>query len=82
MNVVSVKSTITCLPPWPIDLEQLLLELGRRVEVDLAGERDDIGSSESCSVLMSKFMAHRPSSRREDDCGDESNRTAEAPTHG
>ena len=42
-------------------LEELLLELGRRVEVDLACERDRRRRvSESCSVLMSKFMMSPP----------------------
>ena len=43
MNVVDVRSTITCFAALADHLEQLLLELGRRVEVDLAGERDHVG---------------------------------------
>ena len=42
MNVVLLKSTITCRCALADHLEQLLLELGRGVEVDLACERDDV----------------------------------------
>ena len=42
MNVVPAEVDDDLLAALSDHFEQLLLELGRRVEVDLAGERDDV----------------------------------------
>src|SRR4029079_5521581 len=51
------------LAPLADHLEQLLLELGRRVEVDLTGERDDIRVSAELLRLDVEIHAQIPRSR-------------------
>ena len=64
MKVVSVRSTTTCFAALLDHVEELLLELWRRVEVDLARRgRSRRRRRRACSVLMSKFMCSLPVSR-------------------
>ena len=49
MNVVFGEVDDDFLAALPDHLEQLLLELRRRVEVDLAGERDDVARRRSAA---------------------------------
>src|SRR5205814_47784 len=56
MNVVFEKSTITCLPPWPITSRSCCLNSGAVYRSTSPAREMTYASSEICSVLMSKFM--------------------------
>src|SRR5437763_622293 len=56
MNVVFVKSTITCFPPWPITSSSCCLNSGAVYRSTSPAREMTYESSEICSVLMSKFM--------------------------
>src|SRR4051812_40439981 len=56
MNVVFVKSTTTCLPPWPITSSSCCLNSGAVYRSTSPASEMTYVSSEMRSVLMSKFM--------------------------
>src|SRR5438132_8565173 len=61
MNVVSLKSTITCLPPCPITSSNCCLNSGAVYRSTSPASEITKASSPSCSVLMSKFIFPRSS---------------------
>src|SRR5919198_3035741 len=64
MNVVSLKSTITCLPPCPMTSRSCCLNSGAVYRSTSPASEITKASSPSCSVLMSKFTcAVFPSAR-------------------
>src|SRR5581483_9356561 len=60
MKVVSVKSTITCLAPWPITSRSCALNSGAVYRSTSPASEITYPPSSSCSVLMSKFTASSP----------------------
>src|SRR4051812_37126925 len=56
MNVVSVKSTTTSLPPCPITSSNCCLNSGAVYRSTSPASEMTYDSPPSCSVLMSKFM--------------------------
>src|SRR5215475_2945748 len=60
MNVVSVKSTTTSVPPWPITSSSCCLNSGAVYRSTSPVSEMTYASPLSCSVLMSKFMCGNP----------------------
>src|SRR3954464_3612645 len=60
MNVVSVKSTTTSLPPWPITSSSCCLNSGAVYRSTSPASEITYESLSSCSVLMSKFIGLPP----------------------
>src|SRR5262245_109481 len=63
MNVVSVKSTITCLPPLPITSRSCALNSGAVYRSTSPTSEITYRSPSSCCVLMSKFTLVPPELR-------------------
>src|SRR6266705_2660622 len=59
MNVVSLKSTITCFPPWPMTSRSCCLNSGAVYRSTSPASEITYASSPNCSVLMSKFIVPR-----------------------